>query len=216
MHIFREIKSIYLKVINLIMNDKTKIFLKKIKFGIFNYLFFPNRNQFNVLFWLSEQNKSAGDLWFLIAFLLNIIPFLLAVIIEAISNNSNVIYILNNGSIPVLAFSIISTNLVYLIENLPAEREIFAHIKTRLQIFSIIVIAISIVVYIFQSNFVKNFSEDILMISFYSSALLLGLSVILGKKMFLLQNKLIAKFEDNFKDQLEKLNQIPPANDITF
>lgn len=198
------------------MDERLKIKIKKIWFGLFNRLFFQDKVEFSLLFWLNEQNKSKGKQWFLISFILVLSPFLISLIIEFIINQEKVINILNNGSIPVLAFSIIATNLIYLLDNIPTDREVYVQLKIKILVISIFIILASSILYIFQSNFVSCFSNEQLIISYLIGVFLLIISVIIGKKMFLLQNKFITFLEENFRQQLDELTKVPKDNDIAF
>lgn len=196
--------------------NRWKLIFKKIWFGISNFIFLRSISEFNVLFWLNEQNKSNGNKWVFYSFFINITPFLVAVIIQNIISPDEVLTLINNGTLPVLSFSIIATNFIYLIENISSDRDIYYNIKSNLTGLSIILVLVSSILYILQSNFVTYFNDSNLNSSFIFSLIVLFFSLVVGKKMFLIQNKFISDFEKRFKNQMDSLQTIPQDNDINF
>jgi formate-dependent nitrite reductase membrane component NrfD len=147
---------------------------------------------------------------------LNLAPFVISILIEVSIAPDNIKCFLNNGSFPIIAFGIVSTNLIYLIENISTEREEYASLKSRTMVYSSIIIFLAAILYIFQSNFLESFTPSQLFYSTWAGIIILIFAIAIGKKMFLLQNKLIGLFEDTFKEQMDNLLIVPPNNQIRF
>ena len=192
------------------------LFIRKIWFGLFNFPFLYSISEFNVLFWLSSHHRKKTVQWFLISVLLNLVPFLVSILIAYLTDPDNLLCFINNGSLPIIAFGIVATNLVYLIENISTERETYSNLKNSTLIFSVILIFPAAILYVFQSNLLEHFTPVHLKISLWVSIFIFIMSVVMGKKMFLLQNKLVSLFEERFKDQMDKLQVVPNNSDIKF
>jgi hypothetical protein len=137
-------------------------------------------------------------------------------VIAYCTGNIELLCFINNGSLPIISFGIVTTNFVYLIENLSTDREIYSNLKTLTTVYAIILIFVLALLFIFQSNFLDSFTHSQLTLSLGLSIVCFVLSVSLGKKMFLLQNKLVSIFEDVFKEQMDKLQIVPNNSDIKF
>lgn len=196
--------------------NRTVLIIKKIWFGIFNFPYLYSYSEFNVLFWLSQHHRKKSFFWLLISVILNLFPFLLTIVIAYCTGNIELLCFINNGSLPIISFGIVTTNFVYLIENLSTDREIYSNLKTLTTVYAIILIFVLALLFIFQSNFLDSFTHSQLTLSLGLSIVCFVLSVSLGKKMFLLQNKLVSIFEDVFKEQMDKLQIVPNNSDIKF
>lgn len=196
--------------------NKAWLLVKKIWFGVFNFPFLYSLSDFNVLFWITSHHRKKAVQWFQYSVLMNLAPFLISFLISYCIDPSNIYCFVNNGSLPIIAFGILATNMVYLIENIPNGRETYISLKSSTMNFSIIIVFLAAILYIFQSNFLNHFTQRYLSISLYISLFILVMSIVFGKKMFLLQNKLISLFEENFKEQMDSLQIVPKNSDIKF
>ncbi|MER0441598.1 hypothetical protein [Emticicia sp. W12TSBA100-4] len=182
-------------------------------FWIWNWIFVPSEKQKNLIYSLQQNNSSQSQKWFFIVVVLNLFPFIIASIIERILHSDNFLCFLNNGSIPILSFGILATNFFYLIENVPENdpeyREIYENMKLKVTVVTIILLFISTILYIFQSNFINYFLPQYYTLSIVISTVILIYSVSGGRKMFLLQNKFLLDFAttiDVTKKQLDDNN----------
>ncbi|MBO0360880.1 hypothetical protein J0X19_23170 [Hymenobacter sp. BT186] len=185
--------------------------LNKFSFWVWNWLFFPDQDQVKVIDGLKSRHRSKSKKWFLTSVVINIFPFILAAIVEAIINNSNILCFLNNGSLPILCMSIVATNLFYLQENIPSdlkpeEVDSYDTLKSTILTIGFIILITSTILYIFQSNFLSNFNYSHLWISLIISTLTLGYSISCGKKMFLLQKSYILSYREKLDQDRKNLN----------
>lgn len=169
-----------------------------LKFWVFNWIFFPSPEQVDRLENLKRNNSSKSQKWFFISVVLNIAPFFLAGGLEAYLHSDNLKYFLNNGTLPILSFGIISTNFFYLLENIPenstGDRELYENIKLKITVLGIICLFIATILYVFQSNFIDNFENNHYWPSIVFSSIILIYSISCAKKMFLLQNGFLTDY----------------------
>jgi hypothetical protein len=186
-------------------------FMSKVNFWIFNWIFVPSPEQVDRLEDLTRNNLSKSQKWFFISVILNVAPFILAGVLEAYLHSDNLKCFLNNGTLPILSFGIISTNFFYLLENIPGnltdDKELYENMKLKITVLSIICLFIATTMYILQSNFIGNFGNNHYWPSIIFSIVVLIYSVSCAKKMFLLQNIFLtdyAKTISNLKNDLNK------------
>jgi hypothetical protein len=186
-------------------------FISKVNFWIFNWIFVPSSEQVDRLENLKRNNLSKSQKWFFISVVLNVAPFILAGCLEAYLHSDNLKCFLNNGTLPILSFGIISTNFFYLLENIPDnlsdDKELYENMKLKITVLGIICLFIATTMYIFQSNFLVNFGNSHYWPSIVFSIVVLIYSVSCAKKMFLLQNGFLTDYAvaiSNLKTDLNK------------
>jgi len=160
----------------------------------------------------SSKNQDFFDefvTWKLIIAFLPLIPFIIVVVINVLTNplDLNSFYaFFNNGSLPIISFGIISSGMPYLLEQLK-EFPQYHTIRRRVMAISLIFLFLSAALYILQTlsvvnsviNCVTSFASMILAICVYF------FSNSVGYKMFMLQSKHIESFEDGISGQVETL-----------
>ncbi|TDB60407.1 hypothetical protein [Arundinibacter roseus] len=186
-------------------------FLKSIYFWAFNWVFTPTTEQKNILDILRINNASKAQKWFYVSVILNLVPFILASLLEAYLHNDNLNCFLNNGTLPILSFGIIATNFFYLMENIPDNlkegKELYENMKLKVSVVGIVILFTTTIMYIFQSNFINNYKPEHYLVSFFVSLILFFYSISCAKKMFLLQNSMLEDYANaisNTKKNLDK------------
>jgi hypothetical protein len=184
-------------------------FMKTIWFWLWNWPLLPNNKEKEIIESLANENIDETRNWLYISVLLNLFPFIFSLLIELVVNRGNWLCLLNNGSLPILAYSLLATNFFYLLENVPAVKEStsFHNVKTRLYVLAVLTMFISAVLYIFQSNFSNEFQHGHLVYSLIISVTMLVMSIVWGSKMYLLQQEKIETYSDNLAKQSRNLSQ---------
>ena len=181
----------------------------QISFLVWNWPLLPNKAEAKAIRKIASQNFDETKNWYYLSVLLNLSPFIISLGVEFFWNKSNMLCLLNNGSIPILAYSLLATNFFYLLENVPdfTESKSFRNVKIRLYVLSILTMFCSAILYIFQSNFVNYFHYEQLNISLIFSWSVLVLAVLWGSKMYLLQQSKIMDYANLIASEQESLNR---------
>jgi len=168
---------------------------------------------------LHSRHKQDLTSWTLFTVILPLITFLFVAAINILYTNclcSSWGKIFNNGSLPIIAFGVISSTIPYLVEKLRSESnekldvdnnvEIF-DLRKRALAFATVLLFITAGLFIVQSlNFVEN--NDTKNIIFLISAIIITfLSAIVGRAMFLLQSVYVANegFEESVEANVEQI-----------
>jgi len=160
----------------------------------------------------AARNRDVSDefvTWKLIIAFLPLIPFLLVLGINISANpiDAHLFYtFVNNGSLPIISFGIISSGMPYLLEQLGQYPE-YHSIRRRVMAISLLFLFLSTAIYIMQtlytiSQTINNITSFVSMlfafcIYFFSNSV--------GYKMFMLQSKNIDSFEDVINDKVDSL-----------
>jgi len=176
-------------------------------FWLWSWPLLPNKKEAEVLKDLQDENSDETKNWIYISVLLNLFPFVFSLAIEYFNNNQNLLCLVNNGSLPILAYSLLATNFFYLLENVPSfdNSKSFQNIKTRLYVLAVLTMFISAVLYVFQSNLINGFHNNHLRISAGVSTLMLIMAIAWGSKMYLLQQKKIADYAEGVNEERRRL-----------
>lgn len=184
--------------------------MSTINFWLWNWIFIPSNEQKNLITGLRDNNHHQSQTWFFMTVILNLGPFLVAVILERIIHPDNILCFLNNGSLPILSFGIIATNFFYLMQNMPdntyEDIKIYENIKMKIYVIGSILMFLSGILYILQSNFISSFYPHFYIPSIIVSVIAFIYSISSGRKMFLLQNKFLSDFAEELKSTKNKLN----------
>ena len=175
--------------------------------------FFSKENSENIDKIFRETNdkylKDEFVTWKLITCMLPLVPFIFVLAINILTNlNSETLFysFVNNGSLPIISFGIISSGMPYLLEKLGEFPE-YHSIRRRIMVISIIFLFLSSALYIVQTLYILS-----LYLTCISNALSLFLSLYIylfsnsiGYKMFILQSKNIPSFDEKLKEKVEDL-----------
>ncbi|WP_423346929.1 hypothetical protein [Larkinella sp. VNQ87] len=162
---------------------------------------------------LCKENSDELWTWTVLTALLPIITFLLAAFVNTffIDYSGDIIQqlgkILNNGSLPIIAFGIVTSSVPYLVEKLKMnesneEDEIF-NIRKRIMAVATLLIFLTSGLFLLQSLSIltDRFQPVHHLISIALSFLLAIYCVVIGRKMFVLQT---TKVVPNANEQLTK------------
>ena len=208
--LFDPIISQMIKMLGMILS-----LIKKTLFLVFNFIFFFNKIEFSTLLDLRDSNRSKSTKWFLFNVFLALFPIGFSVVIELLVNGPSKLFVfVNSGALPIMAFTLLASNNSYLIENYP-ESEVYPNIKNKVQVISIALLFISVFLFVFQSNFLQNFTQVHLKISLWASIVLFVYAISASKKMFLLQHKILLAYDEAFRKQMKNLNK-KPEDDANF
>jgi hypothetical protein len=175
--------------------------------------FFNKKNVENIGKILNyEKNKETIEelvTWKLLTVILPLITFLVVLILNIITNikTPHLFYsFINNGSLPIISFGIITSGMPYLLEQLRDFPEFHA-IRRRVMTIAIFFLFLSSSIYILQTLHIINkelscFTNLFLLIS---SVYVFLTSKSIGVKMFLLQSKNIQTYEENVNDTVKNL-----------
>jgi hypothetical protein len=188
--------------------------MESIGFKITDWIFFfDKKNKENLSLILSHpKNKDLkGEFvtWKLITVILPVITFLIVLILNIFSNlNSPELFFqfVNNGSLPIISFGVLTSGMPYLLEQLQTFPD-FHVIRRRVMAIAIIFLFLSASLYILQT--LHLISEKINCVT--SVFLLLGsiyvffYSSSIGYKMFLLQSKNIISLPEQMEEKVKDL-----------
>lgn len=177
------------------------------------FFFFGDKDKKN-LDSILQNDKNKGLLeefitWKLITVYLPLITFLLVVILNLLTNtfDANCFYsYMNNGSLPIISFGIITSGMPYLLEQLKDFPD-YQSARRRVMAISLFFLFLSASLYVIQtfsiiSPLLNNLTK--LLILIFSIYVFLFSSSI-GYKMFLLQSKNITTYEEDVKDKVKDL-----------
>jgi len=147
--------------------------------------------------------------WKLITVFLPLTTFLFVFVLNILSNQialDNFYSYFNNGSLPIIAFSIITSGMPYLLEKLENYPELYI-VRRRVMAIGLIFLFLSASIYIIETLKIIT-SQFNTCLSFVISLLSIGIffiSVSIGYKMFLLQSKNIRPYDENVNDNVRDL-----------
>lgn len=170
-----------------------------------------NKNLNDIL--TNDKNKGLKEefiTWKLITVFLPLLTFLLVVLLNllTIDCKTETFYgFVNNGSLPIISFGIITSGMPYLLEQLQNFPD-FQATRRRVMAISLFFLFLSASLYILQtlsiiSNQFTNWTRFVLLVI---SIYIFLFSCSIGYKMFLLQSKNIKDFDEEIKDNLKGLN----------
>lgn len=175
--------------------------------------FFNPKNKENLNRILSaEKNKELSEefiTWKLITVFLPLIPFVLVLVLNMSTNpdSTNLFFsFLNNGSLPIISFGIISSGMPYLLERLSEFPE-YHLIRRRVMAVSLFFLFLSAALYIFQTLYLFNVKINLItnIASLFLSLYVFTASGSIGYKMFILQSKNIPPYDEGVKDDVKGL-----------
>jgi len=186
-----------------------------------NWFFFFNEEQELKVNQLRTDNYENFKTWFIFTAFLPLLPFIIAVLIHVlIDGMTNWGKTINNGSIPIISFGIVSSGIIFLMEKLKKDDYIIEHIKRRVMAIAVVLLFLTASLFIFENLIDKLFvSEDqCLFINslqhgamFIASLVCLWFSIRIGQNMFFLQKQIIDK--DNYSSNMfSETNEIHGKN----
>lgn len=166
------------------------------------------------------HRKNSNDLWSwtLVTAILPLLTFAFATIVNLLflDFNKNIVQqfgeITNNGSLPIIAFGIVSSGVSYLVERLKLEKEeeesgVFA-LRKRTMAVATIILFLSSGLFLLESIKVISsmFNEDHHVILFSISTLISIYAVAVGRKMFILQSNMVKNPPSRPETQATRVN----------
>lgn len=148
--------------------------------------------------------------WKLITAYLPIFTFLVALIINLVTINcptTSFFKILNNGSLPIISFGIITSGVPYIMERLEKEQTDYHLIRRRVMAVALIFMFLTAILYILQTLEVVSTTYNYLSNIIITFLSLCGLvfSLTIGYKMFLLQSDTIQDYGQDVKNNVDNL-----------
>lgn len=183
-------------------------------------MFFPlqqfcdfNKEQEATLHDIKNDNLEELKSWTLFTVVLPLTTFTVAVFINSLLSKcflSEWSKFLNNGSLPIISFGIISSALSYLVDKLSGNNNTIFELRKRVTAVAVLLLFITSSLFILQSASFVEISPIIQLIILIVSILFTIYSVQLGKLMFILQssfaNAFITKQEQSVQDIQRGLN----------
>lgn len=163
---------------------------------------------------LFRDNADELWTWTLLTALLPLMTFSLASLINIlfIDYECGTIYsqlgeILNNGSLPIIAFGVISSSVSYLVEKLsmekPDEEDEIINIRKRIMAIGTLMLFLTSGIFLLQSIKIVTARFDSIhhLITFVISVVLTIYAVVIGRKMFVLQTNKVKPPADQAQSQ---------------
>lgn len=184
--------------------------LKKICRWLLHSFFKLTKMQRRKLNTIKFNNIEDFKVWFIYAAILPLATYVFAFFVNFIFllnhpcklTVKNVFAILNNGSLPIIAFGIVSSCTPFLMEMIEIEdketKSVISELRKKIMSLSVLMLFFTSALYILQSInrdfiFLSGYQEVII---FSSTIVILILSISNGGKMFLLQKDTISKVEE--------------------
>lgn len=188
--------------------------MENIGYKLTDWLFFfkdSHKNEFTKIL-KHENNKTLLDefiTWKLITVFLPLITFLFVVLFNILSNilePAKYYSFFNNGSLPIIAFGIITSGMPYLLEQLEGYPDLYI-VRRRVMAVGLIFLFLSASVYIIQTLSIITSKLDNLtnFIIAIMSICIFFISSSIGYKMFILQSKNLKAYDEIVKDGVKKL-----------
>lgn len=188
--------------------------MRNIGYWVTDWIFFfskENKESIDKIFRDTEDKylKDEFVTWKLITCMLPLVPFVFVLALNILTNldSKNLFYsFVNNGSLPIISFGIISSGMPYLLEKLGEFPE-YHSIRRRIMVTSIIFLFLSSALYIVQTLYILGFYLTCLSngISLFLSVYIYLFSNSIGYKMFILQSKNIVPFDEGVSGNVEGL-----------
>lgn len=202
---FKKVKSMKITDKGYKVTDWIFFFNKKNKEDINKILNDDNRD-------LNDQNKELKDefvTWKLITVFLPLLTFALALILNLLTNTpqfETFFAFFNNGSLPIIAFGILTSGMPYLLELLENYPD-YQSVRRRVMAIALFFLFLSASLYILQTLSIVSKQ-----LGFVSNCFMLILSIYVflfsssvGYKMFLLKTENIIGFADEVKNKVNDL-----------
>jgi hypothetical protein len=189
--------------------------MEKHGFFITDWIFFfdkKRKESFNEII-KSPQNKFLKDefkTWKLITVFLPLFTFLFVVFLNLITTEFSYgsIKYFNNGSLPIIAFGVITSGMPYLLEQLEAYPD-YHMIRRRIMAIGLFFLFFSAVIYILQTLEIVSdkitFCINIIILFFSCFVFIAAQSI--GYKMYLVQSKHIKDFSQDVQDNVKDLGK---------
>ncbi|MDF1518108.1 MAG: hypothetical protein P1P79_09185 [Lutibacter sp.] len=181
-----------------------------------NWFCFFNKDQSDRIDTLKSKNLESYKTWLIFSVSLPLATYLISVILNFLINGfCKWGEIMNNGSLSIISFGIISSGIPYILEKLQKDDIVIEDLRKRVMAISVLLMFLSSAWFVFQTTSVQQFSNNTNinltqhLIVFISSLFLLILSVRNSENLFLLQKKLA---EDTLPEVVEKGVQKHGAN----
>lgn len=182
--------------------------LRKIVRYLLNCFFSLTRVQRRKLNTIKFSNVEDYKVWYIYASILPLATYIFSFLINFIFllnepskfTVKNVFATLNNGSLPIIAFGIVSSCIPFLMEMIEVEekaKHVLGDLRKKIMSFSVLILFFTSALYILQSInrdfiYLSDYQEVII---FVLTVIILVLSISNGGKMFLLQKDTIHKVE---------------------
>lgn len=203
-----------MKLQNYLKQIKLPFSMENIGYKLTDWLFFfkdSHKSEFKKIL-KHESNKTLLDefiTWKLITVFLPLITFLFVVLFNILSNilePAKYYSFFNNGSLPIIAFGIITSGMPYLLEQLEGYPDLYS-VRRRVMAVGLIFLFLSASVYIIQTLSIITTKLDNLtnFIIAVMSICIFFISCSVGYKMFILQSKNLKAYDEVVKDGVKNL-----------
>lgn len=188
--------------------------MKNIGYKLTDWIFIfndKNKNDLNNII-SNDKNKELPDefiTWKLITVFLPLLTFLLVFILNVATNIcyfEKYLAFLNNGSLPIISFGILTSGMPYLLEVME-NRPDYHIVRRRVMSIAMFFLFLSASLYILQTLSIIQDSLSVLtciLIALFSIYIFLSSNSI-GYKMFLLQTKNIPPYDEDLNDGVQGL-----------
>ncbi len=188
--------------------------MKKATYSQIDWIYFfdkSDESNFEKIFSNPKNTGLSSELvtWKLITVSLPVVTFLSVAILNVLTNiNQPGLFLgfLNNGSLPIISFGIITSGMPYLLEQLQDYPD-FHIIRRRIMAIALIFLFLSASLYIVQTLFIINTK-----LNYITSFILLITSIFvfffarsIGVKMFVLQSRNIIGLADDIVNNVQNL-----------
>lgn len=112
----------------------------------------------------------------------------------------------NNGSLPIIAFGIISSAISYLVEQLNAAKSHIFDMRKRITAVGLLLLFLTSILFLVQSITVFTFNQSQNTILLGVTILLTLYSIKLGRHMYLLQSNFVKGYSESIVYNVENMN----------
>lgn len=157
-------------------------------FWLRNWIFLPDAEEVNELQSLSTANKKRIRNWVIFSVGLPFLPVIVTFLINVLFEGFQLEFLVT-GSIPIVAFGIISSNISYLTERLSKTSKVVEIMKKRILGVGVLILFLLVCVFVVESVVKFDLKDRERTYLFISSMILLFYSISIGIKMFLFQDE---------------------------
>lgn len=171
-----------------------------------------SKDEQSVVAQISERQKSKDSIsiWFLYSVYGSLLPIILTVILSFLTLSNPVFYkIVNNGSVSLIAYSIIISAVFYLLDSTQPS---FETIRKKILGYAILTLFINISIYTILNIFGDRLSGIAQFILLILSICFLWGSIHISKFMVILQESVINDYKKSMEDERKNV-KLPPTED---
>ena len=182
-----------------------------------NWFFFFSSEHISRIEKAKNSNKENYRTWLFLTVILPLAPFIVSVLIHFFYHGfDDAGTIINNGSLPIISFGIISSGVLYLLEKVDKKDLVIEQIKSRIMAIALLILFLTAALFILQSTYLKTVDGSIdsetknvqNIILFAVSIILFWYARRVGENMFFIQKKMVEDgrtFDNEVREEAEEM-----------